>query len=53
LRGRPCYVGELGDVIGLDYFGASAPAPVLRREYGLTAENVCKQALALLEKNNA
>ena len=46
------YVGELGDVIGLDHFGASAPAPVLMREYGLTAENVCKRALALLEANN-
>ena len=47
------YVGEWGDVIGLDHFGASAPGPVLMREYGFTAENVCKRALALLEKNNA
>ncbi len=47
------YVGEHGDVIGLDHFGASAPAPVLMREYGFTVENVCKRALALLEKNNA
>ena len=47
------YVGDLGDVIGLDHFGASAPAPVLMREYGFTVENVCKRALALLEKNNA
>ena len=47
------YVGDLGDVIGLDHFGASAPGPVLMREYGFTVENVCKRALALLEKNNA
>jgi transketolase len=47
------YAGEAGDVIGLDHFGASAPAPVLMREYGFTVENVCKRALALLEKNNA
>jgi len=47
------YVGDLGDVIGLDHFGASAPAPVLMREYGFTVENVCKRARALLEKNNA
>jgi transketolase len=47
------YVGDLGDVIGLDHFGASAPATVLMREYGFTVENVCKRALALLEKNNA
>ena len=29
------------------------PGPVLMREFGFTAENVCKRALALLEKNNA
>ncbi len=47
------YVGDRGDVIGLDHFGASAPGPVLMREYGFTVENVCKRARALLEKNNA
>jgi transketolase len=47
------YIGEWGDVIGLDHFGASAPGPVLMREFGFTTENVCKRALALLEKNNA
>ena len=47
------YIGEGGDVIGLDHFGASAPGPVLMREFGFTAENVCKRALALLERNNA
>ena len=46
------YVGDLGDVIGLDHFGASAPAPMLMREYGFTVENVCRRARALLEKNN-
>lgn len=47
------YIGEWGDVIGLDDFAASAPGPVLAREYGFTVENVCKRAMALLEKNNA
>jgi transketolase len=47
------YVGDLGDVIGIDHFGASAPAPVLLREYGFTVENVCNRAAALLEKNHA
>ena len=47
------YVGDLGDVIGLDHFGASAPGPVLMREFGFTVENVCKRALALLGKKNA
>jgi transketolase len=46
------YVGEWGDVIGLDHFGASAPGPALMREFGFTVENVCKRALALREKNN-
>jgi len=47
------YVGDLGDVIGLDHFGASAPGPVLMREYGFIVENVCKRALALLEKHHS
>ena len=47
------YVGDLGDVIGLDHFGDSAPAAVLMREYGFTVDNVCKRALAVLEKINA
>jgi transketolase len=34
------YVGDDGVAIGLDRFGASAPAGVLYEELGLTAENV-------------
>jgi hypothetical protein len=52
-RGWHRYIGEGGDVIGIDHFGASAPGPVLMREFGFTAENVCTRALALLEKTNA
>lgn len=44
------YVGDQGDVIGVDRFGASAPGPVVMREYGFTVEHVCKRALALLKK---
>lgn len=47
------YVGDQGDVIGVDRFGASAPGPVVMREYGFNVENVCKHALALLEKKRA
>jgi transketolase len=43
------YVGDRGDVLGLDRFGASAPGDVLLREYGFTVENVCRRALALLQ----
>jgi transketolase len=46
------YVGDRGDVIGVDCFGASAPGPVVMREYGFSVENVCKRALALLERKN-
>ncbi|MGB6325999.1 MAG: transketolase [Methylocella sp.] len=42
------YVGDRGDVLGVDRFGASAPGDVMMREYGFTVENVCKRTLALL-----
>jgi transketolase len=44
------YVGDTGDVIGIDRFGASAPGEVVMREYGFTVENVCRRALALRER---
>ena len=34
------YVGDSGVSIGLDRFGASAPASVLYREFGFTADDV-------------
>jgi transketolase len=43
------YIGEKGDVIGIDRFGASAPGPIVMRQYGFSVENVCQRALALLE----
>lgn len=42
------YVGRQGRVVGIDHFGASAPAEVLYREFGLTAENVAAQVRAVL-----
>ena len=47
------YVGDQGDVIGVDRFGASAPGPVVMREYGFTVEHVCARALATLERTHA
>jgi transketolase len=44
------YVGDRGAVIGVDRFGASAPGPVVMREYGFSTENVCRRALVLLEQ---
>jgi transketolase len=42
------YVGDQGDIIGLDHFGASAPSSVLMHEFGFTVENIFQRALALL-----
>jgi len=43
------YVGPHGDVLGIDRYGASAPAGVLLPEYGFTVDNVVKRAKALLK----
>ena len=42
------FVGDHGDVFGVDRFGASAPGEIVMREYGFTVENVCRRAVALL-----
>ncbi len=42
------YVGDAGDVIGVDRFGASAPGGTVLREYGFTIENIYARAKALL-----
>ena len=42
------YVGLDGKVIGIDTFGASAPANVLFKEFGFTIENVVEIAKELL-----
>ena len=43
------YVGLEGRIIGMQSFGASAPAKALFEEYGFTLENVLSQAEELLE----
>ncbi len=48
-QGWKRYVGERGDVLGVERFGSSAPAEVMMREYGFTVENVCARALRLLQ----
>ena len=42
------WVGEHGVTIGIDHFGASAPAADIAREFGFTAENVAATASRLL-----
>ena len=42
------YVGLSGKIIGMETFGASAPAPVLYEKFGLTAEKIIEAAKKLL-----
>src|SRR5690606_34413744 len=44
------YVGDHGDVLGVDGFGASAPGGEMLARYGFTVDNVCARARALLGK---
>ena len=46
------HVGEEGDILGIDGFGASAPGPVVMEQYNFTAENVAARAEALLERRS-
>ena len=42
------WVGERGAIVGVDRFGASAPYKVIMEKFGLTAEHVAEEALAVL-----
>jgi transketolase len=42
------WVGEDGRIIGVDQYGASAPAKVIYEKYGLTPSHVIEQAKELL-----
>ncbi|HKY09412.1 MAG TPA: transketolase [Candidatus Binatia bacterium] len=46
------YVGDAGDIIGMERFGASAPGNVVMEKFGFTVENVVQRARALLQKSN-
>ncbi|MDY6845871.1 MAG: transketolase C-terminal domain-containing protein [Chloroflexota bacterium] len=43
------WVGDMGRIIGIDKFGASAPGNRVMHEYGFTVSNVISQALDLLK----
>ena len=42
------YVGDAGDTLTVDKFGASAPAEVVFEDYGFTVENVIEKAKNLI-----
>jgi transketolase len=45
------WVGDDGISIGIDHFGASAPAKDIAQHFGLTADNVTQRTLTLLGKS--
>jgi transketolase len=47
-QGWARYVGDDGDTLSVDRFGASAPAEDVFRDYGFTVENVIKKAKKLV-----
>ncbi|MGE5853785.1 MAG: transketolase-like TK C-terminal-containing protein, partial [Deltaproteobacteria bacterium] len=44
------YVGDHGDVIGVERFGASAPGNVVMEKLGFTVDHVVERATTLLGK---
>ncbi|WNF24644.1 transketolase [Mesobacillus jeotgali] len=45
------YVGDEGEVLAIDTFGASAPGEKIMEEYGFSVNNVVARVKALLEQN--
>jgi transketolase len=45
------YVGERGEIISLEHFGASASAGTLFQEYGFTSENIVAAAKRSIARN--
>jgi transketolase len=44
------WVGDDGEVVGIDHFGASAPGTTVLEQFGFTPDNVTDRALALLRR---
>jgi transketolase len=44
------YVGDEGEILGINGFGASAPGGKIIEEYGFTVENVVARVTALVQK---
>lgn len=51
-QGWERYIGDKGDMISVEKFGASAPGQVVLKKYGFSVENVCKRARALLRRHS-
>ena len=44
------WVGDRGDSISLEHFGASAPGATVLEQFGFNVDNVVARAAALLER---
>ena len=44
------YLGNRAAVVGIDHFGASAPAKTLYEKFGITAQRVVEETMRLLEQ---
>jgi transketolase len=44
------WVGDSGEVIGIDRFGASAPGSTVLKELGFGADSIADRARALLDR---
>ena len=44
------YVGLDGAVVGIDHFGASAPAKILFEQFGFTVSNVVETAMQVINR---
>ncbi|MBT2118391.1 transketolase [Dyella sp. LX-66] len=49
-QGWERYIGPRGDMLGIEHFGASAPAEVLLEKFGFSADGVYTRAKALLAR---
>jgi transketolase len=47
------FVGPSGKIIGIDTFGASAPANILFEQYGFTVPHVCEAVRAVIGASEA
>jgi transketolase len=44
------WVGDAGDVVSIEHFGASAPGGTVLEQFGYNVDNVVARAAALLER---
>ena len=51
-QGWERWVGDAGEIISIEKFGASAPYKIIFEKYGLTVDNIINRSRQILSKNN-